>query len=241
MTYLKKEIKYLKQILTREEIKYFNFHKKRYLDILQSIHINKNVKILDLGCSNGHLLLILKKLGADVCGVDYTDKCKERFKKYGIMFKKCNIESDPLPYLDDTFDYVMMNEVIEHLVKEINLPIKECKRILKKNGKLIISTPNACELGKRLLFLLGKNIYWDINSFYERGIYERHNREFSMDELKFILKINGFSKFKSKYLSSWEGLRQIEKNNPLATIISMIQKIFPKFRSNLLIIANKSN
>src|SRR3989338_616503 len=164
MTYLKKEIKYLKQILTREEIKYYNFHKKRYLDILQSIHINKNVKILDLGCSNGHLLLILKK-----------------------------------------------------------------------NGKLIISTPNACELGKRLLFLLGKNIYWDINTFYERGIYERHNREFSMDELKFILKINGFSKFKSKYLSSWEGLRQIEKNNPLATIISMIQKLFPKFRSNLLI------
>lgn len=242
MKNIKKEMKKLQKEITLEEQKYFAFHKKRYNDILQSIRIKKDMKVLDLGCSSGHLLIILKRLGADVYGVDYINPWKKRFKNHQIKFKKCNIETQKLPFKSETFDYVLMSEVIEHLIKDIHLPIQESKRVLKKGGKFLISTPNACELGKRLLFLAGENIYWDLNTFYERGIYDRHNKEFNMKELVSIIKKNGFRKCKRKYLASWEGLREIEKNNPLAKIVSEFQKLIPQFRSNLLIIAkNEEN
>lgn len=221
--------------IPEQKRQYFKFHKRRFIDILNSLHIEIGMKVLDIGCGEGYILQALNRKGADIYGVDYK-KCLLDRK---IKFKLCNIESQKLPFTSNSFDYVIMSEVIEHIVKDIHLPLSEALRILKPSGKLVLTTPNVCELGKRLLFLSGKNIYWDINTFYERNPYDRHNREFTMDELTRILRNHGFKIVKKKYIASWEGLRDIEKNNLLAKIVSRFQRIIPQFRSNMLVIARK--
>jgi 2-polyprenyl-3-methyl-5-hydroxy-6-metoxy-1,4-benzoquinol methylase len=236
---IRKALSAVQKQLVEEEKKYFYFHRRRYTELLAELCIKPGTRILDVGCSNGHMLLAAKILGAETYGLDYITKWKSRFDENGTIFKTCNIEKERFPYKSNFFDYVIMGEVIEHLVETVDLPIEESKRVLKKGGKLILSTPNACELGKRLLFLFGENIYWDLSTYYERGIYERHNREFNMKEVLGLVKKSGLHAQKTVYLSSWEGLRGIEKTNPLAKLVSVFQRMIPQFRSNMLVIAKK--
>lgn len=83
-------------------------------------------KILDLGC------------GTD----DFSKACRAAgIEAEGIDFDRCNLESDKLPYVDDSFSVVTMNAVFEHIKAPDHL-MKEVNRVLKKGGVVIIRTPN---------------------------------------------------------------------------------------------------
>jgi len=59
---------------------------------------------------------------------------------------KCNIDTDPLPYPDETFDEVYSQAIFEHLTNPGHY-MSEAKRVLKPGGKLTIITDNACYFG----------------------------------------------------------------------------------------------
>ncbi len=84
---------------------------------------NKDKRLLDLGCGDKSFIKSFRNLYA--VGLD---------KKYGQDIEK------KLNYKDNYFDYITMLAVIEHLDNPFNV-IKECHRILKENGLLIITTP----------------------------------------------------------------------------------------------------
>ena len=65
----------------------------------------------------------------------------------------------------------------------------EIHRVLKEDGILVLTTPNVAALSKRLKLLLGYGIY---DSFSVNGIYGRHNREYSFDEVRNLLEYSGF-------------------------------------------------
>lgn len=71
--------------------------------------------------------------------------------KYALL---SDLESNPLPFKDDTFDSVTCLEVIEHLASPDNL-IFEIARVLKSNGRMILSTPNLASWSNRAALLLG--------------------------------------------------------------------------------------
>ena len=125
--------------------------KKNYL-LEKVIDIFKNLpkgRILDLGCGNGYYSKELKDLGFEVVSVDGDIK---RFKyRDEIKFLSFNFE-EPFPIKDDSFDYVLFLEVIEHMRTPF-FCIKEISRILKPGGKLLISTPNILNISSRLRFL----------------------------------------------------------------------------------------
>jgi len=79
--------------------------------------------------------------------------------KRGIIARICNIKDDPLPYQDNTFDVVFCTEVVEHTFNPIHI-IREVNRVLKKGGIFIFSVPNVAAWQKRLLLLVGRNIYY---------------------------------------------------------------------------------
>ena len=68
-----------------------------------------------------------------------------------IKFVECNA-IEKLPFDDSSFDYLLFIETIEHLEKPFEI-IGELSRVLKPNGKLILSTPNILNLGSRMRFL----------------------------------------------------------------------------------------
>ena len=112
-------------------------------------------KLLDAPSGPGIISQKLKEAGFDVAAVDIDPKM---FCVQGISCEKADLNFD-LPISDETFDYILCSNGIEHLENPVNF-IRECFRILKEKGKLLISTPNILNLKSRLANLLvGFNLF----------------------------------------------------------------------------------
>ncbi|MFH0971176.1 MAG: class I SAM-dependent methyltransferase [Candidatus Micrarchaeota archaeon] len=109
-------------------------------------------KILDVGCGGGFIGKILIDNGNDVFGVDLQDEPLAEAKRKGLKVKKARAQD--LPFGNGTFDIVIIPEVIEHFV-ETDSALKEAKRVLKKHGKLIVTTPNFTSFRDRILVFFG--------------------------------------------------------------------------------------
>ena len=106
-----------------------------------------------------------------------------------IPFATANIEAHPLPFPPETFDLVVFCEVIEHLTLDPTWALVEMHRVLKKDGYLVLSTPNALRWDYLRRMLIGRNYYPPYSGY---GTTARHNREFSISEVRDLLEGCGF-------------------------------------------------
>lgn len=119
--------------------------KKVYIEI----PAKKGAKILDLGCGSGINLYNLNKLGFDTYGIDFSEKAVNFARKELKLknIKHGNLKSNSYP--KNFFDVVILSHVIEHL-PDPKKTIILVKKILKKNGQVIITTPNLNSINYRL-------------------------------------------------------------------------------------------
>lgn len=101
-------------------------------------------KVLDVACGTGYGSKILHNCGAsEVYGGDISKEAiiyaQKKFSNSFINFHVVDVSR--LPFPENSFDCVISFETIEHITKYKEV-IKDFHRILKKNGLLIISTPN---------------------------------------------------------------------------------------------------
>lgn len=101
-----------------------------------------------------------------------------------------NTENNKFPFEDSSFDVVVFCEIIEHLLMDPVAVLREIKRVLKPEGKLILSTPNVARLENVLRLAVGANIY---DPYSGHGPYGRHNREYTKHELFSLLDYLGFT------------------------------------------------
>ncbi|MDD3150121.1 MAG: class I SAM-dependent methyltransferase [Candidatus Gastranaerophilales bacterium] len=94
-------------------------------------------KILDIGCGLGFLLSELSDK-FDKYGVEVSKCACNCAENYGKIFNGYLEDAD---FPDEEFDVIVMHHVIEHVEKPEEI-IKEIYRILKKNGHLLIATPD---------------------------------------------------------------------------------------------------
>ena len=105
-------------------------------------------RLVDVGCGNGTFLATMRDLGWDVLGVEIDPEgARVARDRYGLPVFAGNLEEAGLP--DESVDVVTMSHVIEHVHEPIKL-LRECERVLKPTGKLIVLTPNVESLGHRL-------------------------------------------------------------------------------------------
>lgn len=170
----------------KEEYSYFLTHSIRYAWVLEKIALiseGKNLRILDIGCFPYHIGNALEQMGHTVYGIA-SDHEPVKKKNIAIL----DIEESKFPYKSNFFDVVLMSEVIEHLPHSPLLAIQESKRVLKKEGKIIVTTPNIARSINRIKLLVGKNVMYPIDVYFEnngRGnsLFHRHNREYIKEEL----------------------------------------------------------
>lgn len=111
--------------------------------------------VLDLGSGEGEAAVEIHKLtNANVRCVDVSEVAVQASRKRGFDAHQVDINSERLPFDDETFDLVYLTEVIEHLVRP-DRALREIGRVLRPTGQLIVSTPNLACLPNRVLLALG--------------------------------------------------------------------------------------
>lgn len=136
-------------------------------------------RIVDVGCGNGDFLLKMKVLGWEVFGIETDPRAAEIAASRGILVTTVPLEKAGLP--ENWADAVTMNHVLEHLYDPLS-SLRECRRILKKGGRLALYTPNALSLGHEFF---GRS--W-------RGLEPpRHLHIFSPKALRLALAAAGFT------------------------------------------------
>lgn len=111
-------------------------------------------KILDYGCGPGFLIEKLLKERLTSVGLDSVESniriIEAKFKNDPNFKGAYYADKLPAPIPGEQFDVVFLIETIEHLLPEERQPIiREIYRLLKKNGKLIVTTPNNENLDAR--------------------------------------------------------------------------------------------
>ena len=104
----------------------------------------EKIKILDIGCGGGLLSEPMSRLGAEVIGIDASDK---NIKVAKLHAKKNNLNIDYLCTspenfkTDKKFDVILNMEIIEH-VEEVDLFLSACSKLLRKGGIMFVATLN---------------------------------------------------------------------------------------------------
>lgn len=115
--------------------------------------VGRGKRVLDLGCRSGALTRHLLE-GNEVVGLDVDAAALAKAAERGIRPVQANVE-EPLPFEDGSFDAVVAGELFEHLQFPDAL-VAEIRRVLRREGVLVGSVPNAYRLKSRLLFLAGR-------------------------------------------------------------------------------------
>ena len=104
----------------------------------------KNLKILDIGCGGGLISEPMSRLGADVTGIDASDKniqvAKLHAKKNNLNINYLNTVPENLK-LENKFDIILNLEVVEH-VEDLDLYLSSCFTLLKKKRIMLTATIN---------------------------------------------------------------------------------------------------
>lgn len=201
-------------------------------------YFEKDANILDVGSSQALTFGYLAQAFPTAIGVDTDRKAiktgNRRLNKLKLRNKIIWYDGKKLPFESSSFDGIVASEVFEHVDNQDGF-VKELSRVLKKNGKLIITAPNKfypieCEFHLPFLSYLPKNIadcyvrfskkgtsYDHINHPTYRRFSEIVGRYFRYKDITFEIVKN----YKKYYLDKERGQIAIAVSN----IIKFIEKI----------------
>ena len=133
-----------------------NIYFSKVYELIKKLNQEYNFKkSLDVGCADGSFSLKLKQdFGFDVYGIDISENAVKLANQNGIKAKVHNAENS-FPFEKESFDLAFACEIIEH-VYDTDFFLSELKRVLRKNGILILTTPNLASLVNRIKILFGK-------------------------------------------------------------------------------------
>lgn len=202
--------------------------------LLQSAR--KGQSILDVGANPPFLLATLTQLGFEASGIDLNPSLFQKtIDHYNLKVNALDIERDPLPFDDASFDYLLFTEVIEHLRINPVFTMTELYRVIKPGGVLMLETPNLYSLNGIYNFLVKGRAYACCNqdihsefSHYNKTGFFGHMREYTSQELHGFLRKLGFREIKAIYSDGGK----LKWTRP-------VYSFFPHLRSRIMLLGTK--
>jgi 2-polyprenyl-3-methyl-5-hydroxy-6-metoxy-1,4-benzoquinol methylase len=145
--------------------------------------------VLELAAGSGAFAKRLHDLGF---AVEACDLYPDQFLVPEVPVKFADL-SERLPYDDDSFAYLSCLEGVEHLENQFAF-VRECRRVLRPGGRIVISTPNILGLASRWRY------FWTgffplatrpMNESHKEPVHD-HIHLLTYYELRYILRTNGF-------------------------------------------------
>ena len=203
------------EYITENIYKHFNLNKKT--------NPLNGLNILDIGCGGGLISEPMARLGASVTGIDASEKnitvAKLHSKKSNLQINYLNTSPENLTY-SEKFDIILNLEVVEH-VNDVNLYIKSCYKLLKKNGLMFTATLNR-SFTSYIKAIIGAEyiLRWlpigthDWNKFIKPEELEKYLSQESFSSLDIAgLKFNPFT-------NKWKKTKDLSVNYIIASIKS---------------------
>ena len=141
----------------------------------------------------------------------------------------------PLGYEPDSFDLVMLCDVLEHFHDSPRFLLHELLRVLKPEGYLFILVPHAANIRKRIDLLRGKTNLPDFETFFWSQPFRGHVREYVKDDLLQLSSLMGLEITELKSCHNMLG----KLNRPLRPLYLAVTTIFPSWRDTWILMARK--
>ncbi|MFA6602485.1 MAG: class I SAM-dependent methyltransferase [Candidatus Shapirobacteria bacterium] len=219
---------------------YLSTHSSRFdflFSQIDQLNLPPTAKVLDIGCYPPVVFNHLKK----------------KFQVWGLASPHeplnhpqvlvANLETDPLPFSNSTFDLIIFSEVLEHLYRQIPSILIKLNKLLIPGGYLIITSPNAVSLFTLAKVIIGRNPTYPISDLSKDDpvlgtIYHRHNREYTANELKQLLISAGFKIRSQIFFSAYTPIRphmakKSLSHRLLSWFLYILSYIFPSRRDSL--------
>lgn len=205
--------------LNEKEYKVFmNYFDKNYSKILPK---NSDISVLDVGCGLGHFLMFLKQKGyKDINGIDLDEDNIKHCQSLGFNNTVKADMFDHFKECKDKYDVVVLNDVIEHVPKDMLIGVmRDINSALKENGILVLKTCNC------------NNVY-GLSSFFADFTHEV-----------------GFTKEKmiqTGYMSGFEAINVFNiylytNIRPVDIVLNCYMKIYYKFRTIQFLLNGRKN
>jgi len=128
-------------------------------------------RVLDVGCSSGYLARPLVERGCTVVGIERDLQAAAAAREVCEDVIVGDVEELELPFERGSFDVVLCGDLVEHL-RDPEVFLARVQPLLKRDGRLVLTTPNVANWALRLSLLGGRWRYKD------RGLLDRTHVHF---------------------------------------------------------------
>lgn len=199
--------------------RYLQSHRHEYLrtvqDLLDHFGDRRNARIVEFGAFFGVVSICLSRAGFHVTAADVPEYMEmpeqiERFRKEGIEVASVRLQDLLLDFPSESFDALILCEVLEHLNFNPVPLLKEFNRILRDGGLFYLSLPNGAQINNRLRVLRGGAVGISPAAHFEQlrpgssTIIYGHWREYTAPEVRELLQGVDFDILRQYYFSLGE-------------------------------------
>jgi len=216
---------------------YVEVHARRFVETLRRLPQSPlHPKVLELGAVPYSMTILLRRYRlAEVDTYSFYEveegpkahvlESPDGLERYRFDYQPINVERDPFPAAEGSYDLVLCCEVLEHVLINPSHMFYEAHRALKRGGFLVVTTPNVARSQNIKALAEGRNIY---DAYHGNGIYGRHNREYTAAEVHALLESCGFDLVSNETLDVYSGTAPGSAPGQEDTIIAVAQPTRPR-------------